>query len=267
MADTSEWNDQIISVSDFCKLLHAQGTIDTESHRQAQAFFRRQGKAEIDILERSTIDGTIYLDGLALSYLQDAKVLGQVAATGLDLRVHPDVLEYLDVLVAVGDSSEELADEIDAVRSTLRSAVEAGKASYLPRDVNADDPILYREQQFTATRSLLAAADECDAICIDDRYVNSKEHFLMLEGSKSRVPIACVFDLLDRLVASGCLSSEDLWAVRHKLRAGGFIFVPFEEEELHHWLRMAAVRGTAICWRVPNFGPSVSQWHELQLWA
>ena len=240
-ADTADWNDQIVSVSDFCKLLHTQGIIDRESHVHAQAFFHRQGKVEIGVPDRSMVEGSIYLDGLALSYLQDAKVLDQICAAGLDLRVHPDVLEYLDELVAAGDSSEDLAGEIDAVRSILRRAVEADRASYLPREVNADDPIQYLEEEFTATRSLLAAAGECDAICIDDRYVNSKVRFLVQEGKKSQVPIACVLDVLDRLVAMGHLSSERLWAVRHKLRAGGFVLVPVEEEELWHWLRMAAV--------------------------
>ena len=240
-ADTAEWNDQIVSVSDFCRLLHAQGMIDRESHVHAQAFFRRQSKVEIGEPERSTVEGSIYFDGLALSYLQDAKVLDQVCAAGLDLLVHPDVLEHMDELVAAGDSSEELANEIDAVRSSLRRAVETNRASYLPREVDADDPIQYLEEEFTTTRSLLAAADECDAICIDDRYVNSKVHFIAQEGKRSQVPIACVLDVLDRLVAVGHLSSERLWAVRHKLRAGGFVQVPVEKEELWHWLRPAVV--------------------------
>ena len=241
IANTAEWNDQIVSVSNFCRLLHAQGIIDRESHQHAQAFFHRQGKEEISVPEKEMLDGVIYLDGLALSYLQDAKVLSQTCATGLDLRVHPDVLEYLDELAATGNSSEELSGKIDAIRSILRGAVEEGKASFLPRQVNADDPILYREEQFTATRSLLAAAGECDAVCIDDRFVNSNVNFLAQENSKSQVPIACVSDLLDRLVAMGYLSSEGLWAVRHKLRAGGFVFVPFEAAELRHWLRSAAL--------------------------
>ena len=240
-ADTAEWKDQIVSVSDFCKLLHAQGIIDRESHLRAQAFFHRQGKVEIGVPDSSMVEGSIYLDGLALSYLQDAKVLDQVCGAGLDLRVHPDVLEYLDELVAAGDSSEELAGEIDAVRSILRRAVEADKAFYLPRAVGADDPIQFLEEEFTATRSLLAAAGECDVLCIDDRYVNSNVHFLTQEGRNSQVPIACVLDVLDRLVAIGHLSSERLWAVRHKLRAGGFVLVPLEEEELLYWLRSAVV--------------------------
>ena len=240
-ADTAEWNEQIVSVSDFCSLLHAQGMIDRESHEHAQAFFRRQGKVEIGVPDRSMVEGSIYLDGLALSYLQDAKVLDQICAAGLDLRIHPDVLEYLDELVAAGDSSEALAGEIDAVRSILRRAVEAGRASYLPRELDADDPIQYLEEEFTATRSLLAAVGECDAICIDDRYVNSKVRFLVQRGKRSQVPIGCVLDVLDRLVAMEHLSSEGLWAVRHKLRAGGFVLVPLEEEELRHWLRTATI--------------------------
>lgn len=240
-ADTAEWKDEIVSVSDFCKLLHTQGIIDRESHVHAQAFFQRQGNVEIGVSDRSIVEGPIYLDGLALSYLQDAKVLDQICGAGLELRVHPEVLAYLDELVAAGDLSEELAGEIDAVRGILRKAVEADKASYLPRAMDADDPIQYLEEEFTATRSLLAAAGECDAICIDDRYVNSKVHFLTREGRKSQVPIACVLDLLDRLVEIGHLSSERLWAVRHKLRGGGFVLVPLEEHELSYWLRSAAL--------------------------
>ena len=235
-ANTDEWNDQIVSVSDFCNLLRTQGNIDTDSHEQAQMFFRRQGQKVENVPDRSVLDGTIYLDNLALSYLQDARILNQVAAVGLDLRIHPDVLEDLDAMVTAGDSGEKLVREIDAIRSILRTAVETGKASYLPRVMDADDLILDRDDQFTTTRSLLAAAGDCDAICIDDRFVNSNLNFLVEERSNSTVPITCIFDLLDRLVESGHLSSENLWAVRHKLRVGGFIFVSVEEDELCHWL-------------------------------
>ena len=236
IANTDEWKDQIVSVSDFCNLLRTRGKIDTDSHEQAQMFFRRQGQVVENVLDRSVLDGTIYLDNLVLSYLQDARILNQVAAVGLDLRIHPDDLEDLDALVTAGDSGEKLVREIDAIRSTLRTAVEAGKASYLPRVMDADDTISHRNEQFTATQSLLTAADECDAICIDDRFVNSKLYFLVADRSNSPIPIACIFDLLDCLVESGHLSLENHWAVRHKLRAGGFIFVSVEEDELYHWL-------------------------------
>ena len=241
IANTDGWNDQIVSVADFCSLLHTGGKIDTDSHKRAQMFFHLQGQVVKNVLDWSVLEGTIYLDNLVLSYLQGAKVLGSVAAAGLDLRIHPDVLEDLDALVAAGDSGEELVREIDAIRNTLRTAVEAGKASYLPRVMDADDIISHRNEQFTATRSLLAAADECDAICIDDRFVNSNLNFRIAEHSNSLVPLTCIFDLLDRFVENRSLSSENLWAVRHKLRVGGFIFVSVEEDELCHWLNKSDI--------------------------
>ena len=241
VADTAKWNDLIVSLPDLCRLLHLRGSIDVETHERAQLFFRSQGQVERGSLETSTLDGTIYLDGLALSYLQNAKVLDRVAAAGLDLRIHPDVLDHMDEFARAGDSGEALAAKIDVVRHVLRNAVESGRASYLPRRVDPEDPALYHNDQFTATRSLLAAAAECDALCIDDRFVNTNEHFAVTEGVERTLPIACVLDILRSLVARGRLSTEQHWVARHKLRSGGFVFIPFDANELVHWLKATTI--------------------------
>ena len=240
-ADTTEWNDLIISVPDLCRLLHLRGSIDVETHERAQLFLRSQGQVERGSLETSTLDGTIYLDGLALSYLQDAKVLDRIAVAGLDLRIHPDIFRHMDELAKAGHSGEDLAAKIDRIRHILRNAVESGKASYLSRQGDPEDPVLNRNDQFTATRSLLAAAAECDALCIDDRFVNSKERFEVTEEVERTLPIACVLDLLGCLAVRGHLSAERLWTARHKLRSGGFVFIPFEADELVHWLKATPV--------------------------
>ena len=92
-----------------------------------------------------------------------------------------------------------------------------------------------------ATQSLLASAADCDALCIDDRCITSKERFLVKEGSESALPIACVLDLLRFLVDRGRLTPADHWAARNKLRAGGFVVIPVEDDELSHWLKAANV--------------------------
>ena len=107
-ADTTEWNDLIISVPDLCRLLHLRGGIDAETHERAKLFLRSQGQVERGNPETSILDGTIYLDGLALSYLQSAKVLERIAAAGLDLRIHPDVLGHMDEFARAGDSAKTL---------------------------------------------------------------------------------------------------------------------------------------------------------------
>ena len=245
-ADTTEWDDLLVSVPDLCRLLHMRGGIDADTHQRAQLFLRSQNQVERGDLETSILDGTIYLDELALSYLQSAKVLGRIAAAGLDLRIHSDVLHRMDELTKAGDSGEDLAAKLDAIRHVLRSAVESGTASYLPRNVDPEDPALNRHDQFTATRSLLAAAANCDALCVDDRFINGKGRFAVMEEAERTIPLACVLDILNCLAGGGHLSPEHLWTERHKLRSAGYVFIPFEVEELIHWLKATSVENSQL---------------------
>ncbi len=231
-ADTSDWNDLIISVSDFCRLLRNRGLIDEETHNRAQLFLRSQGQSEGGYLESSILDGSIYLDGLALSYLQNARALESAAAGSLDMCIHPDVLGQMDELVEAGESGEEFSEKIDEIRHTLRDAVESGKISYLPTKIDPEDPALDSHRQFNATRSLLASVADCDVLCIDDRLLN---------GVELEIPIASVLDILHYLVRNKHITHEHHWTARHKLRAGGFIFIPFDADELVHWLKAGSV--------------------------
>ena len=237
-ANTSDWNDLIVSVPDFCGLLHRKrGLIDVETHDRAQLFLRSQGQLENRCPEPSILDRAIYLDRLALSYLQDARVLEPIAAAGLDLRIHSNILAQTDELAAAGESSEELAAKVDGIRHILRRAVESGRVSYLPAKVDLEDPGLALHGQFNATRSLLASAADCKALCIDDRYISREQ----AEKPDSTVPIACVLDILRCLVRDEHVTRERYWVARHKLRTGGFIFIPLEADELVHWLKAGSV--------------------------
>ena len=241
VADTTAWDDLIISVPDFCGLLLRHGRIDAETHARAQGFLRGQGQPEHGQAEASVLDETIYLDSLALSYLQAAKVLDQIAGAGMDLGIHPEVLDHMDELVRAGEAGEDLAAKIDRIRQVLRDSVESGSAVYLPYNVDQEKPVSNRDDQFTATQSLLEGASDCDALSIDDRFFNSKENFTVTGETERALPIACVLDILGFLSARGDLSPERLWILRHKLRVGGFAFIPFEADELVHWLKASPV--------------------------
>ena len=240
-ANTSDWTDLIISVPDLCELLLRHGRIDAEVCSRAQLFLRAQNQPEPGDLDASILDGPIYLDELALSYLQSARVLDRIASAALDLRIHPDVLGHMDELVRAGESGEILAAKIDRIRQVLRSAVESGRASYLSRKVDPENPVLSLHDQFTTTRSLLAEASHCDALCIDDRFINGDVRFAVSEDNERTLPIACTLDILRYLVSGGHLATDRLWAARHKLRSRGYVFIPFEADELVHWLRAASV--------------------------
>ena len=238
-ADTSEYDNVIISVLDFCTLLHQEGKIDAADFQRAKLFLNRQGQIEHSNPSPSILKRPIYIDNLALTYLQNARILQPIASAGLDIRIHPNVLQEMDALIAAGDMGNALASKIEGIRNTLRNALESGAASFLPRAADQNMQVQEHEIQFRATASLLAGSSACDALCIDDRYINSNP--AIENPAKRSVPILCVVDVLRHLRSRGSLSTNEYWEARHKLRRSGFAFIPLESDELVYWFMAAKV--------------------------
>ncbi len=238
-ADTSAHDHLILSTMDICTLLHEEGKIDTEDYQRATMFLKSQGQKECSNLRRSSFNGPVYIDNLALSYLQDANILQPVAAAGLNIRVHPNVLKRAHAFIEEGDVGHELGTKIEGIRTLLRNAVDNGAASFLPRTANRDERIQNRAPRFQATATLLAGTPACDALCIDDRYINS--HANITDDTGQNVPIACVLDVIRHLSSRGVIDIAGHWTARHKLRRSGFAFIPLESDELMHWLTAARV--------------------------
>ena len=238
-ADTSEYDDLIHSTMDLCTLLHTEGRIATADYQRASQLLNSQGQTEHAALSSPILQGPIYLDRTTLSYLQDAGMLQPMAAVGLDIRIHPDVLEEMNALIGAGDIGASLVTKIERIRDVLRNAVDSGAASFLPRTTDQDEQIEKREIRLQATTSLMAGIAACDALCIDDRFIN--RHPILTEPSERSVPLVCVLDVLRSFVSQGRISVDDHWTARHKLRQGGFVFIPLESDELAHWLTVAQV--------------------------
>ena len=239
-ADTSTFDDLIISSMDFCKLLHDSGRISATDYQHARSFLLSQGQTERSCLPSSILDGPIYMEGLAFRHMLDAKVLHKVAASsmsGLIIRVHSDIMQEMRELTEEGDTGQGLIYKIDKIRHILRTTVDNKKASFLPRSADLNGQIQNSEIRFEATSSLLAGGSACDALCIDDRYINRNPALTVPKGQS--IPIVCVLDVLRHLVAHEFISVSDYRTVRHKLRSGGFAFIPLEHEELVHWLNNA----------------------------
>ena len=243
-ADTGEYDDLILSTMDICTLLRDEGKIDAADYQRASLFLNKQDPKTRANLPPSILNGPIYIDQLALSYLQDANALQSMATAGLDIRIHPDVVEEMHALIEEGDVGDDLINSIEGIRHILQSAVISGAASFLPHADYPTERIQKREIRFQATASLLAGSAACDALCIDDRFINS--HSVLAEPPERSVPIVCVSDVLRYLVSRGCMGIADYWTARHKLRQGGFAFVPIESDELVHWLKEARVNNDQL---------------------
>ena len=238
-ADTSQYDDLIHSTMDLCKLLHDEGRIGTVDHQHAVLFLNSQAQTKDEDLPPSTLDGPIYIDGLALSYLQYAKIVQPMASAGLDIRIHPDVFHETYAFIEEDLTSADLKTRIDGVRDVLRDAMDSGAASFLPRTAEQHEHIQTHEFRLQSTAFLLAGSAACNSLCIDDRYVNS--HFFVADSTERSVPIICVMDVLRHLLSQQQIDILRFWTAGHKLRQGGFVFIPLESDELVHWLKAARI--------------------------
>ncbi len=233
-ADTTEYDDFILSTVDLCTLVYEEGQINEADYQRAKLFLNRQGQTEHWDPLFSNLNGPIYIDRLALTYLQNAKVLESIASLGLDIRIHPNVLQEMNALIETGNVGDNLMNEIEGIRNILRNALASGTASLLPRAADQNVRVQEHEFQFRAMESLLVGSTACDALCIDDRNINA---YPVVDASIERqVSILCVLDKLRYLFSQGYISVDEHWAARHKLRWSGFVFIPLESDELVHWL-------------------------------
>ena len=239
-ADISGLRDLIVPIADFCRLLHQQGKIDTAEYKRGKLFLGSQGQTEtagID-LDPMLLNAPVYVDDLAFRYLLGANLLEPIAAAK-ELRLHPDVAREQRQLVMAGETGEEMADRIDGIRRTLRNLLERGRVSLLPQSAIESEKHQNRMIRFEATESLLTVSGTYDALCIDDRHINS--HMMFVRENEEDQPIFCVLDVLRHLYARKVIEAEDYWTARHKLRQGGFALIPLESDELVHWLKAAHV--------------------------
>ena len=236
-ANTSAYDDIILSPADLCAVAYRSGRIDGEQYQSAEAFMASQRQQRGDGVSQSILDGPIYLDDLALSHLQSARVLEPIASSGLDLRVHPSVLDEANAFIEAGESGDELAEAVESIRDSLRSAMESDQVSLLPRPPEKSETGLGSLPSVTSIEALIFGSSECDALCVDDRYVNS--HVISTSPEGREVPVVCVLDVLRGMHSARVISEVEYWTARHRLREAGFAFVPLEAEELLRHLRGA----------------------------
>ncbi|MCY4363214.1 MAG: SMEK domain-containing protein [Gammaproteobacteria bacterium] len=238
-ADTSLHDDLIITIADLCVLLHKEGKIDTNDYDRAMHHFNRMGQTERTNLPPSVLNKTFYIDRSALSYLQDVDMLQLISTAGLDIQVHPDVLEEQYELLEAGDTGEQLINKIEDIRRILRDAVASGSASFLPRSGGLLEQARNNDTQLESIRHLSAGNDAYDALCFDDRFYNKFP--ALTRPSGKTVPIVCMLDVLRYLLKRKHISVAEHWGFRHILRHGGFTFIPLDPEELIHWLKGSSV--------------------------
>ena len=183
----------------------------------------------------------LYLDNLAVYYFLHTGILEKLCKLEFKLCVSSSLVSELNALIAYERISSRVIDAIENMRSVVRQGIECGKVKVGKwRNVSKREEQSITEHQIVG---LLALAEDCNAIVVDDRFFNQHQS---IEHHEFQVPLFSMLELLDALVSVGSISPQERQNNRTRLRRAGYFFVPVSEDELTCHLISAEVRNGKV---------------------
>jgi hypothetical protein len=231
-ADMSSYTAHLADMHALLASLIEIGAIDQNAEETARRYFTIQDKGWPSP-PRLDPNRPLYLDSLALVYLQTVDLLDAVLGAFTDVYVYASVKEEASALIEYDRHATEVLRTIDDIRNAVRRANAAGTIIFGPRNARHDHERLGFDASTLHLVSDLAGAD---AVVFDDRALN-KEPFVQ-DNRGHRAPSVTSLDVIEELHARGVISPADRRAYRHRLRIAGAALVPADAEEI----RLAAIR-------------------------
>jgi len=237
-ADIKDYSELILPTITFVKMLRDRGYIDSGTYERARTYLYAHDRGNNITFDLSLLDKPLYLDDLAAIYLQEAGILQPVHDKGINIQIHPSLISEQERLITASREGKKLAERLDGIRSVLRTALDDGTAIFLPRS-------RYDEEKLTASRfqstleQFLNNTGQCDAICIDDRFIN--KHAMLLDKKGAKAATICMNDVLYHLENQGLISKTERQERLHRLREAGFGFVAIDPDELESIMRKSAI--------------------------
>ena len=224
-ADMSEHEAYLCDMHGLLKALIEFNTIDEEKERAASQFFDIQDKGWRSSA-RPELSQPIFLDGLALSYLQSTKLLQPLLQTFSDVFIHVSTEDEANSLIDDDRNVAEVFHVLDEIRASIRKANAADQVTFGARDYDVGSDV----DRAPATQNLFTDLAQIDAIAIDDRALNKEAFGADPMGRRAR--LVSTLDLLEEIRHRGLLSDDRYRAARFKLRQAGAMLVPVSTLEL-----------------------------------
>ena len=176
---------------------------------------------------RPEIDRSLYIDGLALVYLQTTNLLDVVMQTFTNVFVDATTADEASALIEYDHHVTDVQNAIDAIRLAVRSAHTAGKITFGPR-------VAPRETEpggpDSSTIHLLSDFNDAEILIVDDRALNKVQFGTDKHNRRAR----CVstLDVIEELAVRKVLSPTERTALRYQLRIAGAVLVPVDADEI-----------------------------------
>ncbi|HEY0829285.1 MAG TPA: hypothetical protein VGE40_14385, partial [Bacilli bacterium] len=225
-ADLTNHTAVMSSCLSIVNMLRLKGQITTEEEKRARAYLQLNEKPWPD--QPEITDGAIlYLDNLTITYFLHLGLLEKLRIAGFKPIVSQREVSEVNELISYESISGKIDEVIERIRSAVSSRIKSRKIK-VGRLHNVDESEEHSISEHP-TVSIFTLASDCDAIIIDDRFLNQHAH---INNSNAQAPILSTLDLLDALASKGSIAHEDRLEYRTLLRRAGYFFVPVTDDEL-----------------------------------
>jgi hypothetical protein len=239
-ADLAEHAGVLSSCESVVSKLRQKGQITVEEEKKARAYLRLSEKPWPN--QPEIADGAIlYLDDLGVDYFLHLGILGKLRGAGFKPIASPRKVSETNSLISYESISGKVNDVIERIRSAVNLGIESSKIKVGRRPYT--DELGTQSISEHPTAGVIALANDCTAIIVDDRFLN--QHANVDYGS-GQTPIYTTLDLLDALISIGTITPENLLEYQTLLRRSGYIFVPLKDDELACHLAASIVKGDKV---------------------
>ena len=238
--DLTQYAAILSSCQSVVEKLRQKGRITGEEERKAIAYLRLQEKVWPNQPEIKD-DAILYLDDVTVSYFLHLGVLDKINAAGFRCVISPRKISEVNELISFEEISGKFSESIERIRSAVNSGIKSGKIKIGRQQSFDEDEV----QPFSRhpTIEVVGLAKNCDAIIVDDRFLNQNDH-IDVDGLK--VPIYTTLDVLDTLVLAGAISNTNKLECDTLLRRAGYCFLPVNFDDLITQLIISKVDGESI---------------------
>jgi len=219
---------------DVANTLLRESRITETVHRIGVEMLQRSGSVSRLNVAIST---PLFVDSLALQYLQQAKLLQPLINSGHAISVHQSTVEEWQALLATEPQAEAMKAALNDIRLTLRAGLASGKLQFLTQSRSQRGEL--NEIALLPAMDLLEDISPVEAAVVDDRMF--ADNSSLTDSKGVNVPLLSSLDLLDTLVMRGLMSSSEKRDALHILRERCFFCIPLPPEELHMQITEARV--------------------------
>ncbi len=227
-ADLDIHHEVLVSCLGVVDKLASLGKITSAEAKRARSFLvlnEKQWPNEPEIDDGATL----YLDRVSVSYLQNFGLIEKLCKAGFSVLISNVTVTETNSLLALRRISSQVDEAIESIRTFLETGIADGDIKLGAIRHNDDDQSEGEFRNHPTIEAMLLAKD-CDAVVIDDRFIN--QHINIDGPDGSRRPIYTSLDLLKLWLAHEIIGEEDYQEAMTNLRLGGGLFVEVDSEEV-----------------------------------